>query len=257
MLNQFVLRNYRLFKNETLLDFFPAPINEHKASLLTAQGDGESFLPVISLYGPNGCGKSSILEALWNVCRLAAGDFSLITSSVRSYCRLDNTCRELPLSFDLLFRRNGFLFRYQLDVKQGAVLEENMFYGKPGSDDAGDLFARKANELHIGNAAGKMDFSTLPAGVSLLRYLDPKSSSECAKAAASWFSQVLFFREHDYKKAPDLPSEVEERQVICRLLQAMDIDILDYSITKEQGFDDPSLILTHGKADGNTFFVSL
>ena len=101
-----------------------------------------------------------------------------------------------------------------------------------------------------------MDFSTLPAGVSLLRYLDPKSSSECAKAAASWFSQVLFFREHDYKKAPDLPSEVEERQVICRLLQAMDIDILDYSITKEQGFDDPSLILTHGKADGNTFFVS-
>ena len=230
MLNQFVLRNYRLFKNETLLDFFPAPINEHKASLLTAQGDGESFLPVISLYGPNGCGKSSILEALWNVCRLAAGDFSLITSSVRSYCRLDNTCRELPLSFDLLFRRNGFLFRYQLDVKQGAVLEENMFYGKPGSDDAGVLFARKANELHIGNEAGKMDFSTLPAGVSLLRYLDPKSSSECAKAAASWFSQVLFFREHDYKKAPDLPSEVEERQVICRLLQAMDIDILDYSI---------------------------
>ena len=161
MLNQFVLRNYRLFKNETLLDFFPAPINEHKASLLTAQGDGESFLPVISLYGPNGCGKSSILEALWNVCRLAAGDFSLITSSVRSYCRLDNTCRELPLSFDLLFRRNGFLFRYQLDVKQGAVLEENMFYGKPGSDDAGVLFARKANELHIGNEAGKMDFSTL------------------------------------------------------------------------------------------------
>ena len=36
MLNQFVLRNYRLFKNETLLDFFPAPINEHKTSLLTA-----------------------------------------------------------------------------------------------------------------------------------------------------------------------------------------------------------------------------
>ena len=49
MLNQFVLRNYRLFKNETLLDFFPAPINEHKASLLTAQGDGEAFLPVLPL----------------------------------------------------------------------------------------------------------------------------------------------------------------------------------------------------------------
>ena len=41
MLNQFVLRNYRLFKNETLLDFFPAPINEHK--LLLTAGDGEFF----------------------------------------------------------------------------------------------------------------------------------------------------------------------------------------------------------------------
>lgn len=43
MLNQFVLRNYRLFKNETLLDFFPAPINEHKASLLTAQETANFF----------------------------------------------------------------------------------------------------------------------------------------------------------------------------------------------------------------------
>ena len=74
MLNQFVLRNYRLFKNETLLDFFPAPINEHKASLLTAQGDGESFLPVISLYGPNGCGKSmSLLDFPSNIISTPCG----------------------------------------------------------------------------------------------------------------------------------------------------------------------------------------
>lgn len=49
-----------------------------------------------------------------------------------------------------------------LMIKQGAVLEENMFYGKPGSDDAGVLFARKANELHIGNEAGKNGFFHSP-----------------------------------------------------------------------------------------------
>lgn len=37
-----------------------------------------------------------------------------------------------------------------------------MFYGKPGSDDAGVLFARKANELHIGNEAGKNGFFHSP-----------------------------------------------------------------------------------------------
>ncbi len=107
MLNQFVLRNYRLFKNETLLDFFPAPINEHKASLLTAQ-ETANFSPCYLPLWSKRLRKSSILEALWNVCRLAAGDFSLITSSGRSYCRLDHTCRELPLSFDLLFSQKWF-----------------------------------------------------------------------------------------------------------------------------------------------------
>ena len=75
-----------------------------------------------------------------------------------------------------------------------------MFYGKPGSDDAGVLFARKANELHIGNEAGKMDFSTLPAGVSLLRYLDPKSSSECAKLLHHGSARFCFSRNMTIKK---------------------------------------------------------
>lgn len=81
MLNQFIFQNYRIFQNETLLDFFPAPINEHKRSLLTAPGDQETFLPVIALYGPNGCGKSSVLEALWGLCRFMDKDCSLILSS--------------------------------------------------------------------------------------------------------------------------------------------------------------------------------
>ena len=84
MLNQFVLRNYRLFKNETLLDFFPAPINEHKASLLTAQEDGESFLPVISLYGPNGCGKSSILDRIYESTAEEGRSTSFCTQILRT-----------------------------------------------------------------------------------------------------------------------------------------------------------------------------
>ena len=104
MLNQFIFQNYRIFQNETLLDFFPAPINEHKRSLLTAPGDQETFLPVIALYGPNGCGKSSVLEALWGLCRFMDKDCSLILSSSRSSCRLDPEAAKKPISFDLLFR---------------------------------------------------------------------------------------------------------------------------------------------------------
>ena len=67
---------------------------------------------------------------------------------------------------------------------------------------------------------------------------------------------MLFFHENDFKAVPDLPSQVEEREMICRLLQKMDIDILDYYITKDPDTDSMSLILNHGKADSKPFFVS-
>ena len=44
MLNQFIFQNYRIFQNETLLDFFPAPINEHK-TLSSDRSGGSGNLP--------------------------------------------------------------------------------------------------------------------------------------------------------------------------------------------------------------------
>ena len=64
MLVQLTLKNFKIFKEETLLDCIPGPINEHKASLIKDPLDGEQFLPVISIYGPNSSGKSTVLQGL-------------------------------------------------------------------------------------------------------------------------------------------------------------------------------------------------
>ena len=63
MLCQFTFRNFKSFKNEAFLDFYAENISEMKETLIKGKNDDE-FLPVISLYGPNGGGKSTVLEAL-------------------------------------------------------------------------------------------------------------------------------------------------------------------------------------------------
>lgn len=211
MLNQFIFQNYRIFQNETLLDFFPAPINEHKRSLLTAPGDQETFLPVIALYGSNGCGKSSVLEALWGLCRFMDKDCSLILSSSRSSCRLDPEAAKKPISFDLLFRNGSFLFRYQLQILKGDIKEEHMFYGKPGTEDAGVLFSRTGNDIHLGTAAGGLVLTGVPSAAPLLPILSGRSGTPCIQAAAGWFSQADFFRSNRTNDVPLLPEKEEKK----------------------------------------------
>jgi hypothetical protein len=63
MLCQFTFENFKSFKNETTLDLYAEKISEHEDSLIIDKNDQEAFLPVIVIYGPNGGGKSSVLEA--------------------------------------------------------------------------------------------------------------------------------------------------------------------------------------------------
>ena len=64
MLSQFTFSNFKSFRDEVTLDFTPARIQEHNNSLIIDSNDDETFLPIAALYGPNGGGKSTVLEAL-------------------------------------------------------------------------------------------------------------------------------------------------------------------------------------------------
>ena len=64
MLSQFSFSNYKSFKKEAFLDFTAECIKDHEKSIIKDKVDGERFLPVIVIYGPNGGGKSTVLEAL-------------------------------------------------------------------------------------------------------------------------------------------------------------------------------------------------
>ena len=62
MLCQFSVKNYKSIRDEVTLDMQAAAISEHEDRIIKDQ-DGEMYLPVSAIYGPNGGGKSNVLAA--------------------------------------------------------------------------------------------------------------------------------------------------------------------------------------------------
>ena len=62
MLCQFTVRNFKSIRDEITFDMQAAAISEHEDGVIHDK-DGESYLPVSAVYGPNGGGKSNVLEA--------------------------------------------------------------------------------------------------------------------------------------------------------------------------------------------------
>ena len=63
MLSQFTVKNYKSIRDEVTFDMQATAISEHENRVIKTI-NGEQFLPVSAIYGPNGGGKSNVLEAI-------------------------------------------------------------------------------------------------------------------------------------------------------------------------------------------------
>lgn len=63
MLCQISVKNYKSIRDEVTFDMQAAAISDQNDKIIQ-DIDGECFLPVSVIYGPNGGGKSNVLEAV-------------------------------------------------------------------------------------------------------------------------------------------------------------------------------------------------
>ena len=64
MIVQFITSNFRALRQAADLSLLEANITEFQETLIRSQLDGSAVLPVSLLYGANGSGKSTVLEAI-------------------------------------------------------------------------------------------------------------------------------------------------------------------------------------------------
>ena len=131
MLCQFTVKNYKSIREEMTFDMQATAIMEHRDRIIQTK-DRENFLPVSVIYGPNGGGKSNVLEALHTLdakvlrplcatCDKTECEYKARKIPVEPFAFSEET-RKKPTEFEMFFRTDIAEYRYILHVDRKSVV---------------------------------------------------------------------------------------------------------------------------------------
>ena len=180
MLCQFTVKNYKCIRDEVTFDMQAAAISEHEDKTIRDK-DREQFLPVSAIYGPNGGGKSNVLEALHTLAaKVLRPLYAAGTSEERIFLQkkliiepfaFSEETKDQPTEFEVFFRTESAEYRYILHVKKDVVVYENLERVKLDTKRRSALFERH-EEIVLKGVFSKLKISDeLSAALPLLSYL--------------------------------------------------------------------------------------
>lgn len=272
MLCQFAFRNFKSFKNETFLDFYAEPITDNNESLII-DSDGEKFLPVVSIYGPNGGGKSTVLEALGFLRQtivkpviaskmnedISIEEKQILSTSIEEtsrekYHKFDKACEQIPIEFEIQFRTKDKEYRYEISILKNEITKEDLYYRPLDNEDVIIVFERTGEECVIGEDVEFISVEKVKASLPLLSHLASSYDIDIIDDALSWFLSILFL---DYDnpisdKRIMIPKKPKEKTLFFSMFKEMDINISDLRI-EEDGEGEIKDIFCKHIIDGEEF----
>ncbi|KUO75942.1 MAG: abortive infection protein, partial [Desulfosporosinus sp. BRH_c37] len=276
MLCQFTFENFKSFKNEATLDLCAEKISEHEESLIVDSYDSEKFLPVTSIYGPNGGGKSSVLEAFVNLSHkvllpvialkamATSKDENLEDGKMKEfkhfpvddkekYYLFDKSCRELPIKFDVLFRVNETEYRYQLNILHSNIVEENLYAKNLQTDELEIVFERNASDFYIGDALGEVKVGNIKSSIPLLSHLSINYDIKTIDDVIKWFLEcrILDYDNPYADKRIVFLKDKNREDIFLKTLAEMDINITSIRTEEDTNGKITAVYTTHCLEDGS------
>lgn len=248
MLCQFTVKNYKSIRDEMTFDMQAAAISEHENNIIRDK-DGELFLPISAIYGPNGGGKSNVLEAMHTLASkvlrplYATGDkeeriFLQKRLLIEPFAFSKET-KSQPTEFEIFFRTEIAEYRYKLHIMKDVVNYESLDRVKLDTGRRSALFERDTEEISLKGVFSKLKASEdLSATLPLLSYLGiTYKKNEVVKDVLDWFEYGIDFLNYG-KPIEELRMAVSNsedvKQLMLDMIQEMDLDIVDFRVVEDE-----------------------
>ncbi len=247
MLCQFTFKNYRSYRDETELSMQATPMREFGRSLLECP-DGQSFLPVAAVYGPNAGGKSNLLEAIDYVRSAVVRPVRLLSARTDmpegarlsmtrcSAFEFDDVSAAEPTEFEIYYRVEECEYRYTLSVHADEIVFEGLWRRKLGASRSAMLFRRERTEVELGPMLRKLATgAAFNPSLPYLSFLFINFDAAIVKEAASWFLELMFLNYNNsyLERALEQTLDEDDSPEVARFLRAVDVRIDGFRVEKE------------------------
>lgn len=252
MLCQFSVKNFRCLKDQVTLDMQAANVGEHKESVLV-DIDGERYLPLAVIYGPNGGGKSTVLDALFSLCSKVMGPvFSAQGNQMRmeSYsARIEPFAfqpemKKEPTEFEIFFRTDVYEYQYNVAIQNENIMFESLYHKKITGRQYRKVFIREQGQkIQLSGNLKKAQVNDISDTITLLSYLMiTYGKNQTVEDVKKWFVHKINFLDYKLNTIElrmALPTVDAMKPRLLQMFQEMGLDIVDYRIEQT---DEPGRI---------------
>ena len=262
MLCQFTVKNFKSIRDEATFDMQAAAISEHEDRIIK-DIDGELYLPVSAIYGPNGGGKSNVLEALHSLSLkvlrplyATSDNEDLVIPRKKMVIEpfaFSEKKKEEPTEFEVFFRTELAEYRYILNIKRDVVLYERLDRVKLDTGRRSALFERGDEGIILKGTFSRLKISDeLSDTLPLLSYLGiTYRKNEVVNDVLDWFEFGIDFMNYGnpmQELRMAIANSDDVNNLVLKMIREMDLDILDFRVEEKE--HDRIEVFTKHEVDG-------
>ena len=245
MLCQFSFKNFKSYRDETTFDFQATSLSEFNDSLITEE-KAVSLLPVGVVYGPNGGGKSNLLQALACVISMIVKPVHDLNKNRMNFILqqhvdavpflLDETSASEPTEFRMYIRIGQNEYCYYIAVKNDEIMSESLSRKTIIGKKSAEIFDREGANITLGYSINKKGINTnINPKMPYLSFLAINYDIPVITEVISWFESCIIrsYGNPMIEERIILANEEASKRQFIRALNDMDIDITDYRYDAE------------------------